>query len=100
MMKTRDAGIRENQVHALGKLIRGEITGPQMKQALDAMQPLDIVTSMIDGIRAGEPIAVGPEQVQFYNSLQTFQAHRFVVDPDGKFEVAKEMMAERKRCNQ
>lgn len=95
LMKVRDDGVRENQVHAVGKLIRGEITGPQMKAALDAMKAFDVTTPLIDTIRAGEPVAVGSEQVQCYNSLQAFHAHRFVVDPDGIFEVATEMMAER-----
>lgn len=98
LMKTRDEGIRENQVYALRKLIRGEITASQMKQALDAMKDFDVITPLIDAIRAGAPIVIGPEQVQFCNSLQASQAHRFVVDPDGNFEVAAEMMGERKNA--
>lgn len=96
LIKSREEGIRENQVYALGQLTRGEITRPQMKQALEAMKDFDVITPLIESIRAGDPIPVGPEQVQCYNSLQAFQAHRFVVDPDGKFEVAAEMIAERK----
>jgi hypothetical protein len=96
LMKTRDDGFRENQVYALGKLMRGEISAQQMKQAMEGMKALDVISPLIDAIRAGEPVAVGPEQVQCYNSLQAFQAHRFIVDPDGKFVVAAEMVAERK----
>jgi len=98
LMKIRDEGMRENQIYALGKLMRGEITAAHMKRRLDAMKAFDVTTPLIDAIRAGKPIAVGPEQVQCYNSLQAFQAHRFVVDPDGKFVVASEMMKDRKEA--
>jgi hypothetical protein len=96
MMKSRDEGVRENQTHALGKLMRGELTAAQMKHALETMKQFDVITPLIEAIRAGEPVAVGPEQVKCYNSLQAFQAHRFIVDPDGKFLVAGEMIKERK----
>ena len=95
LMRSRDDGINEIARDALAMLRRGQITPQQMKQAMDGMREGDLTTEIINAIRAGEPVAVGPEQVKCYNSLQAFHAHRFVVDPDGKFEVAKEMMAER-----
>jgi hypothetical protein len=95
MMKGRDDAMREIQLEALAMLRRGQISPSQMKQALDGVKPFELVTPLIESIRAGAPVAVGPEQVQCYNSLQAFHAHRFVVDPDGKFIVAAESMRER-----
>lgn len=95
LMRSGDDGINDVALHALTLLRRGQITAEQMKEAVERRRAAEPITPMIKAIRAGEPLAVGPEQVQCYNSLQSFHAHRFVVDPDGKFEVAREMMAER-----
>lgn len=101
MMKASDeARNKELAGYALSKLIAGEISAAQMKQAIDAARDLDPVAAMIRAIRAGQPIAVGPEQVQCYNSLQAFFAHRFVIDPDDSFAVAREMIGERNSVSQ
>ena len=101
MMKASDeARNKEVAGYALSKLIAGEIFAAQMKQAIDAARDLDPVAAMIRAIRAGQPIAVGPEQVQCYNSLQAFVAHRFVIDPDDSFAVARDMIGERKSVGQ
>lgn len=101
MMKASDeARNKEVAGYALSKLIAGEISAAQMKQAIDAARDLDPVAAMIRAIRAGQPIAVGPEQVQCYNSLQAFFAHRFVIDPDDSFAVARDMIGERKSVGQ
>lgn len=101
MMKASDeARNKEVAGYALSKLMAGEISAAQMKQAVDASRDLDPVAAMIRAIRAGQPIAVGPEQVQCYNSLQAFFAHRFVIDPDDSFAVARDMIGERKSAAQ
>jgi Protein of unknown function (DUF4238) len=101
MMKVADEA-RDKEVagYALAKLMAGEISAAQMKEAVDAARDLDPVAAMIKAIRAGQPITVGPEQVQCYNSLQAFFAHRFVIDPDDNFAVAREMIGERKSAVQ
>lgn len=95
-----DARNKEVAGYALSKLMAGEISAEQMKQAVDAACDLDPVAAMMRAIRAGRPIAVGLEQVQCYNSLQAFFAHRFVIDPDDRFEVARDMIGERKSVAQ
>jgi hypothetical protein len=67
-----------------------------MKEILRARTPFDIVTPLLDRIRSGQPVEIGHEQVELYNSLQVFQAHRFVVDPEGRFTIAREVMSDRK----
>lgn len=101
MMKASDeARNKEVAGYALSKLIAGEISAAQMKHAVDAARDLDPVAAMIKAIRTGQPIVIGPEEVQFYNSLQAFFAHRFVIDPDDSFVVAHEMIGERKSVAQ
>lgn len=101
MMKAADEA-RDKEVagYALAKLMAGEISAAQMKEAVDAARDLDPVVAMIKAIRGGQPIAVGPEQVQCYNSMQAFFAHRFVIDPDNSFAVARDMIGERKSVGQ
>ena len=64
MMKAADEA-REKEVagYALSKLMAGEISAAQMKEAVDTARDLDPVAAMIKAIRSGHPIAVGPEQV-------------------------------------
>ena len=95
-MKNRDEQFRIAQLEMLGALRLGKITMQQMKECLVRLRSFDITTQLIECITAGKPLLIGPEQVQFYNSLQAFQAHHFVVDPDGKFTVAHEVVANRK----
>lgn len=101
MMKAADEA-RDKEVagYALAKLMAGEISAAQMKEAVDAARDLDPVVAMIKAIRGGQPIAVGPEQVQCYNSMQAFFAHRFVIDPDNSFAVARDMIGDRKSVGQ
>lgn len=96
LMKGRDEEMAKGQGMVLKALMDGKITAEQMKEMVQVAKEHDLTTPLVETIRAGQPVAVGPEQVQCYNSLQAFQAHRFVVDPDGKFDVAKQMIAERK----
>jgi hypothetical protein len=100
MMKAADEA-RDKEVagYALSKLMAGQISAAQMKEALDTARALDPVAAMIRTIRAGQPIAVGPEQVECYNSLQAFFAHRFLIDPDDSFAVARDMIGERKSAS-
>ena len=95
LMKVRDEEEAERQSTALKALIDRKISAPQMREMLETVKELDRVTPLIETIRAGEAVHVGADQVRAYNSMQAFQAHRFVVDPDGKFDVAKEMISER-----
>lgn len=99
LMIARDDGLREIQENALDKLRRGLITAQQMKTFLSSAEALDVTTPLIDAIRAGQAIRMTKENLQHYNSLQAFQAHRFLVDPSGDFEVARQMSGERARAH-
>lgn len=99
LMKCRDEEIAKGQGMALDALMKGKITPAQMKEFVEGAKAHDVVSPLIDAIRAGEPVKIGPEQVRCYNALQAFQAHRFVVDPDGAFLVAREMIADREAAD-
>lgn len=95
LMRTRDEEAKKTQGMALQALMDGKITAFQMKELMEFNASVDIITPLINAIRAGKSKTVGPKQVDLYNSLQVSQAHRFVVDPDGRFEIAKKIVADR-----
>lgn len=94
----RIAAERRKEVaqYALSKVLAGDISPAQMKNAVDTARSLDPVEAMISTIRDGQPIAVGVDQVKSYNSLQAIFANRFVIDPDDRFSVARDMISERR----
>ena len=98
LMMNRADGLREIQSNALDRLRCGLITAQQMKAFLHTAESLDITTPLVDAIRAGDAIPMTEQNVQHYNSLQAFQAHRFLIDPNGDFEVARQMCGERVRA--
>lgn len=99
LMRTTEEEMTKGQGMTLRALMDGKITPAQMKRVVEEARQHDVTTPLIEAIRAGEPVRVGQEQVQCYNSLQAFQAHRFVIDPDGRFDVAREMIAEREAAD-
>lgn len=95
LMKGEDKAMRETQGLLLRSLLDGKVDAAGMRHQIEVAKSMDTTTPLIEKISTGEPVSVGREQVQCYNSLQAFQAHRFVVDPDGCFTVAREIMADR-----
>lgn len=100
LMRSRDEEMNRGTGEALKLLMQGKITAVQMKGFVEEAKLYDAVGPLIDTIRAGRPVACDVEQVDAYNSLQVFHAHRFIVDPSGKFDVASEMIAEREASDQ
>ena len=94
-MRARDEEMDRGRGEALKLLLQGRITAEQMKSVVEGAKHHDLIGPLIDTIRAGEPVACDIEQVEAYNSLQVFHAHRFVVDPAGKFDVVAEMIVQR-----
>jgi hypothetical protein len=99
-MRNHEERMLPYRKEALGQLMRGAITPDRMRDLLEQMENVALVKPMIESIRAGLPIPIGIEQVQFYNSLQAFHAHRFVVDPEGEFVVARDMISVRAEADE
>lgn len=95
LMRIRKEEMDKGAGQTLKALMDGRITAEQMKGIMEQAKQFDVIGPLIDTIRAGEPVACNDDQVDAYNSLQVFQAHRFVVDPAGKFEIVEEIIAER-----
>lgn len=97
IMRNRDEALRKEQLSALRAVRDGTMAPQQMKGLLESYKRTDPVEPIITAVNTGAPVLLDVEQVQFYNSLQAFYAHRFVVAPDGNFDVAREMLEEREK---
>lgn len=99
MIKNEDTQMRQIRLEALSLLQAGMITRSQMKEMLEGVEAQSLTTSLLRTIRSGLPVAIGIEEVHFYNSLQALQAHRFVVDANADFEVAETVCSDRHEEN-
>lgn len=95
MMMLHDEGLKELQVRSMALMISGSISAAQMKANVDNFNELSPTKQFIAKIRRGEAVTLDGNQIRLYNSLQVLQAHRFLIDPDGRFEVAKEVIRDR-----
>ena len=95
LQRIRDQSMNEGAREALKALREGRIAPSQMKTVIDGAREYDVISPMLDAIRAGDPVAANADQVDHCNSLQVFHAQRFVVDPAGRFDIVGEMIAER-----
>lgn len=100
LMRIRDEEMSMGAVQLLAMVMDGRMKPAEMKRLIDSVRPYDHVSPLIDTIRAGLPVACDNKQVDAYNCLQVFNAHRFVVDPAGKFDVVDEMIDERSASEQ
>lgn len=97
LMKSQKEEEEKSQKMLLRAVQDGIMDFVEMKRLLEEARGLDLTTPLIEKIRAGEAVPVGEEQVHCYNSLQAFNATRFVVAANGDFNVTREMMVERAR---
>lgn len=99
LLKIRDADMRKVQSEAVGLLMSGRLNADGMREAMQKVKAYDVIGEMMASIKSGTPIKLTKEPLQFYNSLQAYQAHRFVVDPRGDFTIAKEVANGREKDN-
>lgn len=97
LMKRREKVMNEGAATAFQALTDGRITRERMKEIMEASKEFDDIGPLIDKIRAGGPVECQPGHVDAYNALQVTQAHRFVVDPSGKFDIVDEIIARREK---
>jgi hypothetical protein len=87
LVKTSKA---ECEGFALGELMAGRISAPEMKKILDDIRP-DYVNaeSMFRAFEEGVPMSSSNENMDYYNSLQMTYANRYVTSKHGDFDLAK-----------
>lgn len=86
---------RELEADALARLMRGELDAVGMREALEEFatktQPQEELLTLA---AEGQPIDSTPDNMDYYNSLQTSWAYRYVISRDGDFELARRVNRE------
>jgi Protein of unknown function (DUF4238) len=81
---------QEIEGRVLSALMAGQITAAQMRQQLEYSRGQFRVAEMMNkAIADGRPIDSVDATMDFYNSLQLAQAHRYVVSKEGDFSFAR-----------
>lgn len=86
---------RECEADALARVARGELDAAGMRQILKdfaaaTRDQRELVTCAAEGL----PISSLPINMEYYNSLQTSYAYRYVIDKDGDFDLARRVNRE------
>lgn len=86
---------RECEAEALARVMRGELDAAGMREALEELatrtQPQEELLTLA---AEGQPINSTPDNMDYYNSLQTSWAYRYVISRDGDFELARRVNRE------
>jgi len=74
----------------LGHVMAGKISADTMKSEIESMQESwKSTTAAIEAATSGMPMSSGIENMDFYNSLQTANAYRYVVCQQSDFDLAR-----------
>lgn len=78
------------QRETLAALMAGKISGPQMKTIIKRMaQQYQPTEALHRAFAEGRPISSDLENLDFYNSLQSMFAYRYIISKDGNFDLAR-----------
>ena len=79
----------------LGDLMAGKISSSTMKTAIESMhEAWKATTAVIEAAKSGLPMSSGTENMDFYNSLQTANAYRYVVCQQSDLDLARQQNKE------
>lgn len=84
------AGKSDRRGEALKRVMARQLTPAQMKAAIEEFEALEApVESMLTAVAEGRPTASPSDSMDYYNSLQTRSATRYVVCQQADFELAR-----------
>jgi hypothetical protein len=76
----------------LGRIRAGQLSPAYMKAMLEQIAPLEQFNDDLLSLTSeGRPVPSDPRNMQYYNSLQTNWAYRYVISREGNFEFAREV---------
>jgi hypothetical protein len=81
--------LRERKTQMLAMVMAGKLSPKVMRETLQAMQPHeDDTKGLVEAVEAGRPLDQNADNMDFYNSLQTQFASRYVVCQKADFALA------------
>jgi hypothetical protein len=93
LQQARDVNARgktDRRSEALARLRAGTLTPDGMRQLLERVKPLEeLADALVNRFEQGRPIPSTEENMDYYNSLQTSYAYRYVVCQKADFDLAR-----------
>lgn len=83
------------EAEAVARVMRGELSAAGMKHLLDRVKATERpVEELLSAAAEGHPVSSSDDNMDYYNSLQTSYAYRYVVCQQGDFTLARKFNAE------
>lgn len=88
--QTHEEGKKERRSEALARVLSGTLSAMQMKGLLDSIRPMEDQTEdFLSAAAEGRPLSQDSDNMDFYNSLQTQFASRYIVCQIADFDLAR-----------
>ncbi|RUV37509.1 DUF4238 domain-containing protein [Mesorhizobium sp. M7A.F.Ca.MR.148.00.0.0] len=83
------------QVQAVARVMKGELSAAEMRQLMDSARTTERpAEELIAAPTEGRPISSNDDNMDYYNSLQTSYAYRYIVCQQADFALAKTFNSE------
>jgi hypothetical protein len=90
-----ERSVREQRTEAVGQVMAGKMTAPQMKELMGRLEQMGgPATSLLSAAAEGRPVSSNAANMDYYNSLQTSFASRYVVCQQADFALARSFCRE------
>ncbi|HEY0414299.1 MAG TPA: DUF4238 domain-containing protein [Allosphingosinicella sp.] len=90
LRRTHAEGKASRRAEALAAVTAGRVSPAQMRALLEQMRPAEEwIETLLQNAAEGQPIESNDDNMDYYNSLQTSYAFRYIVCQNGDFGLAK-----------
>jgi hypothetical protein len=95
MRSEYEKGVRERQAQAVGQVLAGKMTAGQMKELIDRSAEMERpAASLLTAAAEGRPVSSNEANMDYYNSMQTSFASRYIVCQQADFALARSFCRE------
>lgn len=90
-----ESAVRERRSEAVGQVMAGKMTAQQMKELMERFGATGRpAASLLSAVAEGRPVSSNEDNMDYYNSLQTSFASRYVVCQQADFGLAQRFCRE------
>jgi hypothetical protein len=81
---------KDRRTEAVGRVMAGELSPTEMKRIMERLQELERPNEeLIATVSEGRPVSSSDQNMDYYNSLQTAYAYRYIVCQQADFALAR-----------
>jgi hypothetical protein len=90
-----EKGKQTRRAEAIGEVVAGRLTADDMRQLVGRLEELERpIASLLSAAAEGRPISSNDADMDYYNSLQTSFASRYIVCKQADFDLARQFCRE------